>query len=105
MQFLVVVIPLSIYHKCLINCTISNSNDPFLVLDLKNFYYNTSMTRYKYMKIYLDIIPEEIILKYNLRYLASNGWVYMEIRKGVPGLKQAGRIFKDRLQSHLANFG
>ena len=28
----------------------------------------------------------------------------MEIRKGMPGLKQAGRIVNDRLQAHLACF-
>ena len=29
----------------------------------------------------------------------------MEIRKGMPGLKQAGRIAHNRLQLHLAQFG
>ena len=35
------------------------------------------MSRYKYMNISLDIVPNEIILQYNLRSLTSNGWVYM----------------------------
>ena len=43
------------------------------------------------MEISLAILPEEIIAQYNLLQLALNGWVYMEIRKGMPGLKQAGR--------------
>ena len=63
------------------------------------------MGRYKYMKISLAIIPEEIIVQYNLLQLASNGWVYLEICKGMPGLKQAGRIANDRLKIHLAKFG
>ena len=46
------------------------------------------MERYEYMKISLDILPEEIITQYNLCQLASNGWVYLEIRKGMSGLKQ-----------------
>ena len=41
------------------------------------------------MKISLDIFPEEIIALYNLYQLVSNGWVYLEIRKGMPGLKHA----------------
>ena len=63
------------------------------------------MGRYKYMKTSLAILPEEIISQYNLLQLASNGWVYMEIHKGMPGLKQAGHIANDRLKIHLANFG
>ena len=57
------------------------------------------------MKTSLVIIPEEIISQYNLLQLASNGWVYLEIRKGMPDLKQAGRIANDRLKIHLGKFG
>ena len=47
---------------------------------------------------------QEIIDQYSLRMLSSDGWVYLEIRKGMPGLKQAGRISNDRLKAHLAHF-
>ena len=57
------------------------------------------------MKTRLDILPEEIIAQYKLCQLASNGWVYLKIRKGMPVLKQAGRIANDRLQIHLFKFG
>ena len=63
------------------------------------------MAKYEYMKISLDILPEEIISQYNLCQLASNGWVYLDIGKVMPGLKQAGRISNDRIQIHLPNFG
>ena len=63
------------------------------------------MGRYDYMKISLAILPEEIIAQYNLLQLVSNGWVYLEIRKGMPGLKQAGHIVNDRIKIHLAKFG
>jgi hypothetical protein len=49
--------------------------------------------------------PEEIVDKYNLKALAVNGWVYIEIRKGMYGLKQAGFLSNQLLQSHLAPFG
>ena len=49
------------------------------------------------MKVALEIIHKEIVQQYNLHDVASNGWVYMDIRKGVPGLKQAGFIANDRL--------
>ena len=57
-----------------------------MVADIKDFYLNTEMKRYEYMKLKLDIIPEEIVLQYKLREVASDGWVYLEIRKGMYGL-------------------
>ena len=83
------------------NSTISTPVARFITLDLKNFYYNTPMGRYEYMKISLAIFPVEIIAQYKLLQLASNGWVYLEILKGMPGLKQAGRIANDRLKMSL----
>ena len=85
--------------------TISTPGARFITLDIKNFYYNTPMGRYKYMKISLAMLSEEIITQYNLLQLAPNGWVYLEIRKGMPGLKHAGCITNDRLKIHLAKFG
>ena len=63
------------------------------------------MRRYEYMKISLAIFPDEIIAQYNLLQLASNGWLYLDIRKGMPGLKQSGRIANNRLKIHLSKFG
>ena len=91
--------------KCLLNSTVSTPNAKFTVLDIKNFYYGTPMERYEYMKLPIKLIPDEIIAQYNLLDLVSDGYVYIEIRKGMPGLKQAGRIANDRLQKHLATFG
>ena len=60
------------------------------------------MACYEYMKLALDLLPDEIIEQYDLRSLVCpNGWIYMEIRKGMPGLKQAVRIANDRLKIHL----
>ena len=88
-----------------LNSTISTPSARFITLDIKNFYYNTPTGRYEYMKTSLAILPEEIIAQYNLLQLALNVWVYLEIRKGMPGLKQAGRITNDRLKIHLSKFG
>ena len=64
-----------------------------------------TVEEYEYVRTSLDIITEEIITQYELRKIAVNGWVYMEIRKGMPGLKQAGKIAHDRLKIHLAKYG
>jgi hypothetical protein len=57
------------------------------------------------MKLPIKLIPQEIVDQYHLLDLVSNGYIYLEFRKGMLGLKQAGRIANDRLQKHLATFG
>ena len=92
--------------KCLLSSTISTPDARFMTIDIKDFYYGSPMARYNYMKLALDFFPDEIIEQYDLRILVcTNDWIYMEIRKGMPGLKQAGRIANDRLKTHLAQFG
>ena len=64
------------------------------------------MSEYEYMKFKLSEIPDDAIAHYQLNgRVHSDRYVYVEIRKGMPGLKQAGRITNDRLASHLANYG
>ena len=63
----------------LLNSTISTPGTRFMTLDIKDFYYGTAMARYKYMKLALACIPENIFDQYNLRTLRSDGWVYLEI--------------------------
>ena len=75
-----------------------------MTLDIKDFYYGTAMARYECMKLALDCIPNEIFDQYDLCSISSNGWVYLQIRKGMPGLKQASRIAYERLKNHLAHF-
>jgi hypothetical protein len=89
--------------KMLLNSTISTPNARFSAFDINNFYYGTPMPRYEYMKLHISKIPDEIIDGYQLQSLTTaDGWVYMEIRKGMPGLKQAGCIANNRLTTHLA---
>jgi hypothetical protein len=57
------------------------------------------------MKVLLSRFPEEIVQKYNLNALAVDGWVYIEIRKGMYGLKQTGLIANQLVQTCLAPFG
>jgi hypothetical protein len=53
----------------------------------------------------LSHFPEEIVDKYNLKALAVDGWVYIEISKVMYGLKQAGSLANQLLQIRLAPFG
>ena len=73
--------------------------------DIYNFYLKNPMSMYEYMKLPLDIIPEEIIQQYNLRNLAHKCFLYMEIQKSMYWLHQAGKIANDKLKLHLSKFG
>jgi hypothetical protein len=57
------------------------------------------------MKMLISRFPEEIIQKYNLNDLAVDGWFYIEIRKGMYGLKQAGILANQLLQTRLVPCG
>jgi hypothetical protein len=57
------------------------------------------------MRLPLSIITDKIITKYNLRAISVRGWVYLEIRKGMYGLKQAGLLANQLLQQRLAHYG
>ena len=43
--------------------------------------------------------------RYNLDSKIHHGYVYVEIRKGMYGLPQAGKLANDLLQKHLKPYG
>jgi hypothetical protein len=91
--------------KLLFNSVISTPEARFMGIDVKNFYLNTPMDRYEYMRLPIDLIPDEIIAQYTLLPLVHNGYVYMEIRQGMYGLPQAGMLANKLLQKRLATHG
>jgi hypothetical protein len=91
--------------KILINSTISIEDAAMMMMDIKNYYVGTPLPRYEYMIMCLSCFPEEIVDKYNLKDLAVDGWVYIEIRKGMYGLKHAGLLSNQLLQTLLAPSG
>jgi hypothetical protein len=78
--------------KILINITLSTKDAEMMMMDIENYYLGTPLPRYEYMRMLLSRFQEEIVNKYNLKALAVHGWVYIEIRKGMYGLKQAGLL-------------
>jgi hypothetical protein len=90
--------------KILINGTLSTEDTAMMMMDIKNYYLGTPLPWFEYMKMLLSRFPEEIIQKYNLNALAVDGWVNIEIRKGMYGLKQAGLLANQLLQTRLAPF-
>jgi hypothetical protein len=58
------------------------------------------------MQLRLDIIPEETLLAYKLRNIVDpDGWVYIEIRKGMYGLPQVGILGNKLLEQRLSPRG
>ena len=70
-----------IIAKILFNIVLSTKDLRFLGLDISNFYLNTPMSKYEYMKIPIEIIPKDIVLQYKLLDKVHKGFVFIEIRK------------------------
>ncbi len=84
--------------KCLANSIISTPGAQCIMLDIKDFYLNTPMKRYVYMRLKIPDIPDKIIKEYNLQEsVTPDGYMYCEIRKGMYGLPQAGIIAQELL--------
>jgi hypothetical protein len=78
------------------NSVISTPDARFAKADIKNMYLKTPLDWYEYMRMPLNLFPDNIVDHYDLRRKAKNGFVYMEIRKGMYGLPQA-RILANKL--------
>ena len=85
---------------------LSTKKARFLCLDISNMYLNTPLDRFEYMKMHLRNIPQEIIGQYKLTNLvAPNGYVYIEIRRAMYGLKQSGFIANKQLKEVFGKAG
>jgi hypothetical protein len=91
--------------KCLWNSTISTEGAKCVCFDVTNFYLGTPMESFEYMRIPIKLIPQVIIVQYNLLLLVSDGHVYIEVQKGMYGLPQAGIITSQLLARRLAIHG
>ncbi len=60
------------------------------------------MEKFEYMRLCIEIIPKEIILKYYLCELVDDqGWVYIKIQMDMYGLPQAGILANKLLEKRL----
>ena len=67
--------------KILWNSVTSTKGEKYMTMDLKDFYLNTPLKRYEYIKMKLGDIPPEIIDEYQLEEKATkDGHVYLEVR-------------------------
>ena len=69
-----------------------------MTINIKDFYLNTPMHWFKYMKLKLSDLPEDFFKLYNLASkVDKNGFVYLKIRRGMYGLPQVGILAQQLL--------
>jgi hypothetical protein len=91
--------------KAMLNSVISTLCAHFMTGNLKDFYLNMPMDEYEYMHIPMSVIPDSIFDHFKLANLVHNGYVVVEIGKGMYGLPQAGQIANDHLVAFLEPHG
>jgi hypothetical protein len=88
--------------KILWNSVISTKDARFAGANIKSMYLETALDWYEYMKMPIALFPTDIIEHYRLNEKVLGGYVYMEIRKGMNGLPQAGVLPNKLLRERLA---
>ena len=74
-----------------------------MTIDIKHLYFNTPLKRYEYLQQKLADMPKDVKRQYEFAEKATyDGWVYVEIRKGMYGLPQAGLSVQKVLEQRLA---
>ena len=85
--------------KIILNSVISTPWAKFMTMDVKIFYLNTPMTKYEYRCLHMSNILDDVIQRYQLQQKATNnGYINVEIRKGMYGLRQVRQLAQDLLE-------
>ena len=72
------------------NSVVSTKNAKYMFLNIKNFYLTAALEYYEYMRIPSSYFPAWRIKQYKLLEHVYNGYVYIEMRRAVWFLPQAG---------------
>jgi hypothetical protein len=91
--------------KILWNSVISAKDARFAGANIKNMYLETPMDWYEYMKMPIALFPTDITEHYRLIEKVLNRYIYIEIRKCMYGLPQAGILANKLLKERLARHG
>ena len=93
--------------KLLFNSVISDAHKGarFCSMYLKDMFLHTPMDNPEYMKVPYKFFPPDIRKKYSLDDLVHNGFIYIKIKKGMYGLKQAALLAYEYLSDILTTAG
>ena len=90
--------------KLMWNSTISTPGARYACADIGDMYLETPLDRPEYMRMAIKLILQAIIDQYDLMPKVLNGYVYMEIMRGMYELPQSGifanKLLKERLAPH-----
>ncbi len=87
--------------KLLWNSVLRMDGVRYMCIDIKKFYLTAALDYYEYMKMPLALFPVWIKKQYNLDMHARDGFVFLEIRRMVWGLPQAGMLANKLLWKRL----
>jgi hypothetical protein len=91
--------------KLILNSTISDADKGarFLTADLKDHFLASPMKDPEFMRIKYKYFPAAIRQQYDLeRFVSSDDYIYIRIKKGMYGLKQAALLAYQHLVNQLA---
>ena len=94
--------------KILCNSIISDAHKGarFANADIKDFFLMSYMEEPEFMRIAFKYFPADIIVKYNLQEkMAHDGYIYIKIKRGMYGLKQAAILAHQQLIANLTPHG
>ena len=83
------------------NSVISTQNARYMFADVKHFYLCTPLERYEYMRMPINLIPQEFIDLYDLGSNIKDGYICIEIQRSMYGLPQAGILANKLLKQRL----
>ena len=84
---------------------VSTKGSKFAGADIKKFYLGTPLDRYEYMRMDLKLFSPHIVKQYDLNEKTKGGFVYLEIRRTIYGLPQAGILANKQLREKLLPAG
>ncbi len=94
--------------KLMWNSVLSTTGANYMCLYIKNSYLTAPLDRFEYMKMPINLFPEWIGKQYKLmKYVLNvlNGFIYLEMRRAVWGLPQAGILANKLLRRCLLPHG
>ena len=87
------------------NSVLSTKGARHMCIDIKDFYLCAPMDRYEFMRMPISLFPKHIIKQYDLIKKLRNGFIYLETRRIIYGLPQAGMFANEYLEEKLPPHG
>ena len=75
------------------------------IIYIKDFYLNSLLREYEYIRLLISIIPKAIIEQYNLYELICNRFIHIKMREGMYGHIEASQLVHNQLVNHPKLYG